>query len=253
MQLHLHQIYYLPTQLPLLDPAFTPHNNTANENREFAEYYIFEKEYKAGRVGDDALTGYVSWKFGQKTKLGGSRFIEFMLANPGYDVYFINPFPMQMKFFKNLWLQGEFYHPGILALSQEIIRLAGYDIDLAAQTHNSRIALYCNYWVGSKKFWDQYMQFTRPIIEVLRSGLPDAQRQKLHSIADSGNDFSFIAFIIERLFTTLLHHDSSIHYLAYPHSYSDIRRKYGHAGALLYKAFPDNSRLLNHAYTAVRR
>ena len=58
-----------------------PYDNTANENREFAEYYIFEEEYYAGRVRDDALTGYVSWKFSQKTKLG-SRFLEFVQANP---------------------------------------------------------------------------------------------------------------------------------------------------------------------------
>ena len=31
MNLHIHQIYYLPSQLPLLDPAFTPYDNTANE------------------------------------------------------------------------------------------------------------------------------------------------------------------------------------------------------------------------------
>lgn len=248
----IHQIYYLPSQLPLLDPAFTPYDNTVNENREFAEYHIFEKEYNAGNVHAGALTGYVSWKFGQKTRLTGNKFLAFVRANPGYDVYFINPFPMQMKFFKNLWLQGEFYHSGILPLSQEILRLAGYDIDLAAQTHDRQTALYCNYWVGSRKFWDIYMRFTRPIVEVLRSGLSAELKQKLHSIADKSNDFSFIAFIIERLFTTLLHHDKSIRHLAYPHSYSDIRRKYGHSGALLYKIFPDNSRLLNRLYTALR-
>ena len=82
MPVHIHQIYYLPSQLPLLDPAFTPYDNTANENREFAEYYIFEKEYNAGRVRDDALTDFVSWKFGQKTKLGGHRFLEFVQTNP---------------------------------------------------------------------------------------------------------------------------------------------------------------------------
>jgi hypothetical protein len=87
----------------------------------------------------------------------------------------------------------------------------------------------------------------------LRSGLDAAEKEKLHSIADRGNDFSYIAFIIERVFSTLITHDKSIRYLAYTHSYSDIRRKYGHAGALLYKAFPDNSRLLNLTYTALRR
>jgi hypothetical protein len=124
----INQIYYLPSQLPLLDPAFTPYDNTANENREFAEYHIFEKEYNAGKIANDALTGYVSWKFGDKTRLQGSQFLKFIAANPGYDVYFINPFPMQMKFFKNLWLQGEFYHPGILELSQRIFERAGYAI-----------------------------------------------------------------------------------------------------------------------------
>ena len=82
MPVHLHQIYYLPAQLLLLEPAFTPYDNTANENREFAEYDIFEKEYNAGRVREEALTGYVSWKLGQKTKLGCRRFLEFVQANP---------------------------------------------------------------------------------------------------------------------------------------------------------------------------
>ena len=253
MPVHLHQIYYLPSQLPLLDPAFTPYDNTANKNPEFAEYYIFEKEYNAGKVKGDALTGFVSWKFGKKTQLEGRRFLDFVQANPGYDVYFINPFPMQMKFFKNLWLQGEFYHPGIIALSEEILHLAGYDINLSAMTHDRQTALYCNYWVGNKKFWDRYMQFTRPVIEVLRSGLSAEQKQKLHSIADFGNDFSFIAFIIERLFTTLLHHDYNIRFIAYPHAYADIRRKYGHLGGLIFKLFPDNSRLLNFFYTSFKK
>jgi len=253
MRIQIGQIYYDASQLPLLDPAFTPYDNTANENREFAEYHIFEKEYHAGKIADDALTGYVSWKFVDKTRLAGSRFMDFVAANPGYDVYFINPFPMQMKFFKSLWQQGEFFHPGITQLSEEILRLAGYEIDLNSAVHDRKTALYCNYWVGTRQFWNRYMAFMQPIVEVLRSRLSPTQKEKLHSIADFGNDFSYIAFIIERLFTTLLQHDKNIRYLAYPHGYSDIRRKYGHAGALLYKLFPDNSRLLGPLYTALRR
>jgi hypothetical protein len=74
-------------------------------------------------------------------------------------------------------LQGEFYHPGILELSQRIFERAGYAIDLAAEVQTKQTALYCNYWVGSKTFWDIYMQFTRPIIEVLRSGLSAEKKQ----------------------------------------------------------------------------
>ncbi|MBS0617601.1 MAG: hypothetical protein JSR44_05395 [Spirochaetes bacterium] len=248
----IHQIYYLPAQLPLIDPAFTAYDNTANANREFAEYHIFEKEFNAGRVAADALTGYVSWKFCAKTRLAGAEFVRFIAANPGYDVYFVNPFPLQVKFFKNLWLQGEFYHPGILQLAQGIIRRAGYDIDLAMEIHSRDTALYCNYWVGTQAFWNRYMEFTRPIVEMLRSGLSYAEKTRLHSIADRDNDFSFVAFIIERLFTTLINYDKSIRTLAYEHSYADIRRKYGHAGAVLYKIFPDNSKILGGMYSLLR-
>jgi hypothetical protein len=103
------------------------------------------------------------------------------------------------------------------------------------------------------KFWDIYMQFTRPIIEVLRSGLSTQSRNRNCTLSPT----RAMIFRSSPLSSSGVHdaayHDSSIRYLAYPHSYSDIRRKYGHAGALLYKAFPDNSRLLNFAYTALRR
>ena len=159
---------------------------------------------------------------------------------------------MQMKFFRNLWLQGEFYHPGILELSQRIFERAGYTIDLAAEVQTKQTALYCNYWVGTRRFWNTYMAFINPIIDVLKHGLSDSEKQKLHSIADQGNEFSYIAFIIERVFSTLICHDKTIRYLAYPHTYSDILRKYGHAGALLYELFPDNSRILNFAYKTLK-
>ena len=253
MDIRISQIYYDPGQLPKLETTFVPFDNTENPNREFAEYYIFEKEYASGKIQPDAHVGYVSWKFGAKTRLSGDKFLNFINANPGYDVYFINPFPLQVKFFRNLWLQGEFYHPGILELAQGIFRAAGYPNQLAKEIHDSSTALYCNYWVGNRRFWDTYMDFVQPLVGVLRSGLGEAEKQKLHSIADHGNDFSFIAFIIERLFTTLLNSNTSIRHLAYRHSYADIRRKYGHAGAVIHQIFPDNSRLLNCAYSWARR
>lgn len=251
--LKIYQIYYLQDQLKMLDPEFLPYDNRANKNREFAEYHIFETEYRAGHILPEDMTGFFSWKFAQKTRVAGQRFRQFIASNPGYDVYFINPFPMQMKFFHNLWFQGEFYHPGILPLAQSIFRKAGKTIDLAAHKHDASIALYCNYWVGTRKFWDMYMEYSRPIIEVLRNNLSKEEKIQLHSIADHGNNFSFVAFIIERIFTSMLSERNVIRHLAYPHSFADIRRKYGTAGALIYKLFPDNSRALNLIYRALKK
>lgn len=250
----LHQIYYLPSQLPLLDPAFIPYNNTANRNREFAEFYIFEKEYNRGKIRRDAITGYVSWKFGVKTGLTGKQFREFIEKNPGYDVYFVTPFITQAKLFRNVWLQGDFYHPGMLQLAQEVFDRAGYTIDLANQKHGRNTTLYCNYWAGSREFWDTYMDFAAPIVKVLRNMLRSkTEAQRLLTIADHTNKFGYIAFILERVFSTLLSYNTAIRCKSYPDDFASIAARYGRRVALSYFLLPDNPIYLGWIYRRFKK
>ena len=205
MRIGIHQIYYDRAQLPELEPAFIPYDNTANPNREWAEYHVFETEFRKGTHKNFDYTGFVSWKFRQKSRVSGDRFIEFMKSNPGADLYFINPFPMEELLFKNVWLQGEFYHPGILEFSQEILRRAGYDLDLQSWQQPRETFAFCNYWAGNEKFWHGYMEFTGKIADILRIGLSDSESSFLHSLASRTNNFSYIAFIMERMFSVFIH------------------------------------------------
>lgn len=254
MKIHIHQIYYLPSQVPLLDPDFIPYDNTANANREFAEYHVFEQEYRKCQIKKDALTGYVSWKFGQKTRLKGWQFIEFIKKSPGYDVYFVTPFVSQIKLFRNVWLQGNFYHPGSLPLAQKIFDRAGHHIDLASERHDASTVLYCNYWVGNKRFWDAYMSFTKPIVRELRKMLRNPQEaNELRTIADKANNFGYIAFILERVFTTFINHAPQLHSTAYPLNFTSLRERYGTKQALLYTLLPDNAPPVNWLYQKIKK
>jgi hypothetical protein len=225
--IEIHQIYYLERQRAFLDPAFIPYDNTENPRPQWAETHVFRKEYASRPCPAGSHVGYLSWKFGAKTRIPGQRFADFVNDNPGYDVYFINPFPIHARLFKSVWEQGEYYHPGITRFSQAVVRRAGYAFDLAGMINDGSTLLYCNYWVGNRTFWDKYMKLSGDVADVLLHGLTEAERAFLDSFADHTQTLSHVAFVLERLFSTLLLHDPDIKYRAYRYSWAELRGRYG--------------------------
>jgi len=245
VKIGIHQIYYDPIQVAQLEPAFIPYDNTANPNREWAEYHIFETEFKKGTQKKFDFTGFVSWKFGQKSRIPGDRFIRFMHENPGVDVYFLNPFPMEELLFPNVWLQGEFYHPGILDFSERLLARAGVAFDLRGWRQSRENFAFCNYWAGNTRFWEAYMAFTGKLAEILRSGLTPQEKDFLHSIASKTNNFSYIAFIMERMFSVFLQLNPEIGWQRYPYAPEEIRRRFPGFRAKAFQVLATKSPLLS--------
>jgi len=227
MNVTVYQIYYDIAQLSFLDKSFIPYDNTSNLNREWAEYHIFEKEYAEMTHQKQDYTGFFSWKYLQKSRIPGNRFLEFIQKNPAFDVYFLNPFPMEEYLFENVWMQGELFHKGILDFSQRILERMGYSVDLRQWKQDRMSFAFCNYWVGNQKFWDQYMAFTGKFAQMLRTGLSDSEKKFLHSIASRQNHFSYVAFIMERLFSTFVYLEkANLRALRYEYSDEEIRIRY---------------------------
>jgi hypothetical protein len=236
----IHQIYYLDSQRPFLDPAFIPYDNRENARPQWAEYHVFQKEYAARPCPDGEYLGYFSWKFGAKTRLSGRRFIKFIAESPGADVYFVNPYPLHGRLFKSVWEQGEFYHPGILRFSESIIRRAGYAFDLTSLVNDDSSLLFCNYWVGNNTFWNRYMRFASDVERVLLNELTPAEQAFLHSTADlERKTLSHIPFILERLFSTLVPNAPDLTYRAYRYSAADLRARYGAVRGTLFRLLPE--------------
>jgi len=96
-------------------------------------------------------------KVGMKARVRGRDFIEFIDRHPGRDVWFLNALGIEPVTSRNVWLQGEHHHPGILGLITRVFRHVGIDSDPASLDQPQSQVLYCNYWAGTRRFWNAYM------------------------------------------------------------------------------------------------
>jgi hypothetical protein len=160
----IYQIYYKQEQLPYLDSAFVPYNNSKNPQPELNEWAVWNDFYDTADYKELNIWGMLSWKFKQKTNLTGQQFIDFINANPGYDVYFVNPAIINEAVFLNGWEQGDFYHPGLSEIADNFLTKIGYtDILVKELVLDRSTTMFASYFVATKDFWNQYMQFTRKI------------------------------------------------------------------------------------------
>lgn len=238
---HVRQIYFRPDQLSGLDPAFTPFDNGASPAPDEHEFYVFRTEYARGAIAREGHTGYLSWKFAEKTGLTGDEFLRFCRENPGHDVYFVNPFPMEI-FLGNVWQQGEARHPGLLGLSQHIFDAVYPSINLERLPRSLRTTSFCNFWVGNARFWDAYMDFCLPIYEYVKNGMTPDRRRLFESNADPFRHASHFAFVFERLLTTFLATRPEFTFKSYEYSPAQLRRKYPPDGAAILEALQDLER-----------
>ena len=211
------QNFYAPGQEANLDPAFTPHDGTRNARTDYREVALFLRMYHAGQHRAADYTGIVSPKFGEKTCVAGADFLRFVERNPGFDVYFINPYPCEAYYSFNVWEHGEICHAGLITVAQDLFDRAGIGCDIATLGRNSHATLlYCNYWLGNERFWDRFIDLNLRLLQAAEK-LPARARARLFALdPDYPDPVPLLPFIFERLFSTLLLLDPTLKGCAYP-------------------------------------
>lgn len=231
---NIFQIYFRPEQENGLSPEFTPYFKTETEEIEWREYWTFLKNHQEA-IASKGRTGYLSWKFETKSGVKAGKFLHFIAQNPGYDVYFLNPFPLDALLFDSIWAHGEEYHPGLIEFTASLMAKAGYSANIRHMQHPPELAGFSNYWVGNSKFWEAYINFTKPLEQYIRSGLTPSESKYLYSLADKVSNCSHIPFIFERLFTTLLIVNPELKAIAYKYDTQDLKNRYSWPERILYR------------------
>lgn len=221
MTTKLYQIFYKEEQIPYLESCLIPYNNIENPRPQECEFYIFLKEYMNGNMRDGDVTGYLSWKFKQKSQVGGEDFKKFIDNNPENDLYYVNPYSFLTYVFHNTWIQGEACHHGIINLIKSIFIDIGYDPNLITeQRHYIKNSTFCNYFAGSKNFWDRYIKWCQPIYDYIKNN-SDPEFQRIMFNANLYGKLSYFPYIMERLVNTFINlpENSDLKIISYP---SDI-------------------------------
>jgi hypothetical protein len=212
-----------------LDPSFLPVEGRRNARTETREVGLFLRMFHTGLYRCAPLTGILSPSFKEKAKISGNQLLDFIRRNPGYNVYFINPFPQNAYFAYNVWYHGELYHPGLFALAEILFERAGYDTKHMYDSRDSHATLlYSSYWVGDQQFWDGYMALITRLMETLGE-MPRTLLDRYYSIADYRDwrtsevlQVSYLPFIFERTFSIFLHIKPDIRAMAYPFTRGEI-------------------------------
>jgi hypothetical protein len=212
------QIYFQKDQVHHLDQGFTPYFNTSCD--------VALREWPVIRSGpmlmsDDlkkdpnAIWGFVSWKWKQKTLLSSKCILDCIKNKPDYDVWFMEPQYSKPIYF-NPWTQGDLCHKDISNLAQTVFQKMGWDMPKLRELQMP----FCwyNFYAGNAHFWAKYFNMMDLFIETAKND-PELNRRVFEESAQYGLDATipYFIFLVERLFPTLIATDTSIRSYAMPY------------------------------------
>lgn len=224
----IYQIYYKEEQKPKLDPDFIPWDNTANPHPELQEWYIWDQIFPQCMEEKEDYWGAVSWKFKDKTNLSGRQFTDFIKANPGYDVYFVNPSIVNEAVFLNGWEQGDIWHPNLSKIATEFLNKIGYeDVGLRDTVTDRNVMMFASSFVASRDFWQEYMKISSQLFTEAEKD-PEFAHQVF---AEGLSQYNFnkalpnFPFINERLISTVIDL-KGYRSINFPHTADTLAEKY---------------------------
>lgn len=174
-----------------------------DNDKRFWEFYQFKLFFDKKEYLKHDYFGVVSGKFEIKTQVSREAFEKFLVNNPGYDLYFINPFDFMHIIYDNPWEQGEVCHPGLIDLVMALFERVGYSTELIFKTYPVDVLSYCNYFVGNQLFWEKYMDFAMPVFDELSVMFEEDESLQNFNSYLSG-ECNLFPFVFERLLSTFL-------------------------------------------------
>lgn len=205
-----------------IDPLAIPIDWLSNPRPELREtaLYFHLKEIQSQVNG--RYVGLFSPKYALKSIVPLKQFIAFAMDNPGYDVYFINPFPQIPYQAYNIWDQGEVFHPGLINTARQCFKASAILTSSCFDVrHNQETASFANFWVGTRDFFNFFVSQLASLVSLADTNISYHQllfSDTLHDLAPA----PLFPFIAERLFSSIIAESKTISHLAYEYDSTQI-------------------------------
>jgi hypothetical protein len=203
----VYQIYYSRESQALLDPGFIPLNNTG-QTPDWYEYGPIRRFLLSHALAADTRYGFLSPKFRAKTGLSSQQVKAFLDSTPDdVDVVTFSPYFSNAAFFKNVFEQAEFWHPGIIQTIGEAVALVAPHMNDHTLMHgllmSSVQTVFCNYFVAKPRFWQRWLELCEVIFQCAESGHGELAH-RLNAATQYVPPTPAKIFVIERMVSLLL-------------------------------------------------
>lgn len=213
--IRIFQIFYDENSEASLDRGFIPLDNKSNGRPDWKEYQPMRKYLLEHSLDHNAYYGFLSPRFNYKTGLTSTDVIDFVQANAHADVVLFSPAFDQSAFFRNVFEQGEIFHPGLIQTSRSFLADISINIDLNTLVTDSTLTVFCNYFVAKPDFWKKWLEIGEMLYhycEIRTSITCELNKPTGHR---GENNVDFKVFLMERLATLLLAMNDGFTVIAY--------------------------------------
>lgn len=157
-------------------------------------------------------SGLLSPKFLQKMGITKRQFLDFLKRHKKADIFLFHPFPLELSLANSYLDLAELEHPGIT----EGLKLVWSKVFRRKLPHVSAVTdrdlcCHCNYFVGSKRFWEHYSDFVLAFMQFLetKDGGPLLRETRYNLSASGDRHLPLCVFVFERALTMFLKDNSA--------------------------------------------
>lgn len=208
-KINIYQLYFKEEHRQYLNPLYIPYDNTANPAPTLREYPLLKDCCRLAIADGADLWGGVSWNYRMKFSSGDriisdDLFHNHIKANPGYDAYFFNPFTNHVPLVYNVWEQGQWCHPHIIAIMEKIYPLMGIDPKVLTIPQTRSNIFWGSMCIANKNFWNGYINHAEEFISAIQKLDPYTKYLYDGSTGYVDSTINYFSFIQERLMATYL-------------------------------------------------
>lgn len=210
----IYQIYFDDHSRGMLDPGFIPFDNRLPVDRELYEFSVIYHFFKTHGFDENTYYGFLSPSFYNKTVVTSAQLLEFVQSNVGrYDAFFVSSGWDQIAYHKNVFYQGEYFHPGFMSVATEFFHAIGGNSAKVSDSFSVfENTVFSNYVVANAKYWRAWLALADKFYEIYKSGIVDS----LHLPAKyAKTDTTQAVFLQERLHSYLLMQHDDLQVLPY--------------------------------------
>jgi hypothetical protein len=208
-EIFIYQIRTHYTKEEDLDPGCLVLDNSANERPDWYEYWPIRKFLLGQPLDEESFYGFLSPRFKEKTNLSSAAVRDFVnREGSAADIVIFSPSLHLTAYYWNVFLYGEFCHPGLLNLATQFFRRIGQPTDLNDLVTDSTNEIYSNYMLAKPRFWRAWLNITEQLFAIAESPTDPLGAELRKPTSYRGHrDAQIKIFIVERIPTWILSRD----------------------------------------------